>query len=297
MILGLDENEPGLTVQRINRECPDPFSSMSAVLGRPGWRVQKTPRVAWLRQLLPERDPYKPSPAPAEVDDILVHRRQWLAWTHLFGNLGTRWMNDPARTYRAESKVLQLAAARRAGFDMPRTLLTCDREEARSFSSEFGPCVVKSITAASWEFSDQSFVFTADADEAFAADAESWQVQPVFVQERIDGSHDARLFVIGPDVVGARRPRASLDWRTDPNVDWTPWNPDRGTVDRAVSFAHEFGLDYGAFDFILGSKVHRGPVFLECNPSGEFGFLDDVLDRKPSQMIGRLLARLASADG
>ena len=269
---------------------------MSAVLDRSDWSVQEVPRVAWLRQLLPERDPYGPLPTPAEIDDILVGRRQWLAWTHLFSNLGTRWMNDPKRTHRAESKVCQLAVASRTEFDVPRTLLTCDRNEAKSFTSKFGPCIVKSISAAFWEFSEQSFVFTANAEKALKYDAESWQAQPVFVQERIDGSHEARLFVIGRDVVGACRPRGSLDWRTDPNIDWIPWNPDRKTVERAVSYTQEFGLDYGAFDFILGSKTYPGPVFLECNPSGEFGFLDDVLDQQPSQKLGRLLAQITSAD-
>ena len=296
MIRWLGRNQPELSVQRINRECPARFGMMSAVLDEPDWRARgSAPRVAWLRQLLPERDPYGPKPTPDEIDDILVRRRQWLAWTHLFSNLGTRWLNDPVRTYAAESKVRQLAVATQVGFDVPRTLLTCDRDEAVRFNEAHGPCIVKSVAGAFWEFSDQSFVFTTDADEALGAEAESWQAQPVFVQQRIDGSHDARLFVVGNEVTGARRDRRALDWRTDPYVDWAPWSPDRPTAERALCYVREFGLDYGAFDFILGSNGRReGPVFLECNPSGEFGFLDDALDRKPSELIGRLLARLVS---
>lgn len=282
-------------MQRINRESTERLGTMSAVLDKPGWTLQEaSPRVAWLRQLLPERNPYGPVPTAAEIDDILVRRRQWLAWTHLLSNLGTRRLNDPVRTSAPESKVCQLASARRIGFDVPRTLLTCDRDEAMNFNTAYGPCIVKSVTAAFWEFSDQSFVFTSDANDALTSDAEAWQVQPVFVQERISGSHDARLFAVGDEVVGARRRRESLDWRTDPNVAWTRWNPDQPTAERALSYLREFDLEYGAFDFILGSKLHRGPVFLECNPSGEFGFLDDVLDRKPSELIGRLLARLVA---
>ena len=60
-----------------------------------------------------------------------------------------------------------------------------------------------------------------------------------------------------------------------------------------MAFVREFGLEYGAFDFILGSEEHAGPVFLECNPSGEFGFLDDVLEQAPSQ-IGQVLAGLVA---
>ena len=66
------------------------------------------------------------------------------------------------------------------------------------------------------------------------------------------------------------------------------------TTELAVAFVPDFGLEYGAFDFILGSEEHAGPVFLECNPSGEFGFLDDVPGRMPSQLIGQVLAGLVS---
>lgn len=272
------------------------LEGVSALLGTSGWRSHVRPRVAWLRQLLPERDPYGPSPTPSEIDDILIRRRQWFAWTHILGQLGTRLLNDPARVQVAESKVRQLAGAIRAGFDVPRTLLTCSRAEAEAFNTRFGPSVVKSVTTAFWEFSDQSFVFTSEAEGALKSDAESWLAQPMFVQERVDGSHDARLLVINGNIVAAQRPRGSLDWRTEPDTAWSPWNPDQATVERAVSYAREFALDYGAFDFILGSQTHRGPVFLECNPAGEFGFLDDVLDRKPSRMLGELLARLVSND-
>ncbi len=160
-------------------------------------------------------------------------------------SLGTRWLNDPMLTERAESKVFQLAAARRCGFDVPRTLLTCDRDVARDFDSQHGPSVVKSITTAFWEFSDQSFVFTTDAEEALAVDVEAWLAQPVFVQERIDGSHDVRLFVIGDEAVAACRERGSLDWRSDPEGAWTPWTPDPDIVGAAHLFIKEFGLDYG----------------------------------------------------
>lgn len=291
----INQNEPALCVKRINRERTTLLYSMSAVLGEPEWSIRcDAPRVFWLRQFLPERDPYGNSPQAADIDDILIRRRQWLAWTHLFSSLNTRWLNDPRTTFGAESKVAQLAVAGRIKFDVPRTLLTWDRDDARLFTAEIGPCVVKSVDAAFWEFSDQSFVFTAAAEEALTVSNELWHTQPVIVQERIDGTHDARLLLIGNVILGAKRPRVSLDWRTDPSVAWSPWTPDHQTTERAVAFAREFALDYGAFDFILGSESHRGPVFLECNPAGDFGFLDDVLGRRPSHTIAKLLVSLIS---
>ena len=267
---------------------------MSAVLGDSGWEVSgDEPRVVWLRQFLPERDPFAPAPSGSDIDDILVNRQQWLAWMRLLSDLGSRWINDPIRTHQAEFKVLQLSVAKRVGFPVPQTLLTSNLQDARDFVSTIGPCVVKSITAAFWEFSDQAFVFTVDAGRALSSDVTSWQVQPVFVQERIDGSHEARLFVIGGKALGACRPRTALDWRSDPDVEWSSWNPDQPTLERALRYVRRFDLDYGAFDLILGSKVYSDPVFLECNPSGDFGFLDDVLCQQPTKLLGQLLTQLA----
>ncbi|MCY4102029.1 MAG: hypothetical protein OXG55_02005 [bacterium] len=140
-----------------------------------GWSTDERPRVAWLRQLLPDRDPYGPAPAPEEIDDILVARRQWLAWLSLIRLLGVRWLNDPLRVHVAETKPDQLVVATRTGFDVPRTVLTCDRRKAAAFVTETGPCVIKSLTTAFWEFSDQSFVFTTPAEAALAADENSWR--------------------------------------------------------------------------------------------------------------------------
>lgn len=290
----LQLNEPDLQLKRINREHPGSSAELSAILDSSGWSVPEEPTVAWLRQLLPERDLCASYPTPTEIDDILVGRRQWLAWTRLFSSLGTRWLNDPIQVQLAESKLCQLAVASRMRFNVPRTLLTCDVGKAELFRLKVGPCIVKSIATAFWEFSDQSFVFTTNADEALKLAAESWHAQPVFVQERIDGTHDARLLVIGDDAIGAQRPRSSLDWRTDHGTAWTSWSPSDETVQKAIDYARAFDLEYGAFDFILGSSAHTDPVFLECNPSGEFGFLDDVLGGQPTRMIGQLLVRLAS---
>ena len=289
----LAENEPAVSVQRVNREDLTPLGRLTAVLGPHGWRVDERPLVVWLRQLLPERDPYGPSPEPGEIDDILVSRRQWLAWMNLIDRLGGRWLNDPVRVRAAESKIDQLAVASRIGFNVPRTLLTSDRRKAEAFVADLGLCIVKSLTAAFWEFSDQSFVFTTDAREALEADELAWTSQPVLVQELITGSADARLLLIDGVTLGACRQRDTLDWRTRASGTWLPWIPDPATVANAQAYAREFGLEYAAFDFIIGSDAHVNPVFLECNPAGEFGFLDDALRGEPTRQIGRLLARLA----
>lgn len=289
----LRQESPELEVVRVNREQFNTLGMYSATLGSSSWQIDNVPSVIWMRQLLPERDPYGPAPSAREIDDILVQRRQWLAWSQLFNSKDVRWLNNPLDAQVAESKIQQLVMAANCGISVPQTLVTNNRNQAQSFSSKYGPCVVKSIATAFWEFSDQSFVFTTAAEQALALESSEWSAQPVFVQERVDGTHEARMLLIGENALGARRERVSLDWRTDPSVPWIPWDPDPITIGRCRSFLNRFSLQYGAFDFILNLDAPMEPTFLECNPSGDFGYLDDVLDRKPSSLIGEHLVMLA----
>ena len=294
VISWLHQEAPRIDVVRINRERFEHLSDFSATLEHTGWQIDDLPRVVWIRQMLPERDPYGPVPSAKEIDDILVQRRQWIAWSQLLVSMGVRWLNCPTKAFVAESKIRQLAVATECGIAVPQTLLTNDRAHAESFTSRVGPCVVKSIATAYWEFSDQSFVFTTSAEDALSFPSSTWAAQPVFVQQQVPGTHDARVLVIGDRALGACRPRSSLDWRTDPAVPWTPWRPDSVTVDRCRCFLRRFSLEYGAFDFITHPDMSIEPVFLECNPAGEYGFLDGILDNQPSILIGQQLVEMTA---
>ena len=289
----LRNHEPDINIVRLNREDMRAAGRFTAFLDHSGWLAEQMPKVTWLRQFLPERNTFHDSPSVKEIDDILVGRRQWLAWLDIFEELETNWINLPSKTRYAESKIRQLSVANRLDFEVPMTIVTCNRERAVEFVSKFDQCVAKSLSTAFWEFSDQSFMFTVDAEQAIAADVELWEAQPIFVQEHIDGTHDGRLLYVGGMIMGARRPRTSLDWRTSSEVSWSRWVPDRDITMRIDQYMEAFSLDYGAFDFVLGSKARRGPVFLECNPSGEFGFMDDVLCSAPSQSIAQVLLKRA----
>ena len=291
VIRQLTNCEPDISILRINREEMGTADRFTATLGRSGWLIEHAPKVIWLRQVLPERNTFRDSPSTEEIDDILVRRRQWLAWLDIFEELGKSWVNVPSKAYVAESKIRQLSVANQLDFEVPTTILTSNREHAITFVSRFDRCIVKALSTAFWEFSDQSFMFTVDAEQAVASETGLWEAQPVLVQEHINGTRDARLLYVGGRVMGASRPRTSLDWRTSSGVSWSRWIPDRDTVIKTNQYMETLGLNYGAFDFVLGSKAHSGPVFLECNPSGEFGFMDDILYNEPSRSVAQMLLK------
>jgi len=94
------------------------------------------------------------------------------------------------------------------------------------------------------------------------------------------GTRDATaLYVLGR-VFGFEmaRTRAELgveDWRTRVGVHadaWRPWATPADFADRVDAYMKRLGLKFGRLDFLSGDGE---PTFLEVNPNGQFGWLDD----------------------
>ena len=64
-------------------------------------------------------------------------------WSALIRNLealpGASWINPPARNRAAESKALQLRLAQECGLNIPRTLITNNREDVLAFAQSVAP--------------------------------------------------------------------------------------------------------------------------------------------------------------
>ena len=101
---------------------------------------------------------------------------------------------------------------------------------------------------------------------------------PWFTQDIAPGSHDATvLFVNGkvhPFVFAT--PRGDLtDWRITQGTDanrWRVWEAGDAFEEKIRSYMDALGLKYGRLDFIVGCGE---PQFLEVNPTGQFGWLDE----------------------
>jgi len=60
---------------------------------------------------------------------------------------------------------------------------------------------------------------------------------------------------------------------------------------RRILFIQKMGLGFGAFDFV---EQHDGKiVFLECNPNGQYGWLEEDLGFPISASIASALVRVA----
>ncbi|MFJ4872688.1 ATP-grasp ribosomal peptide maturase [Streptomyces sp. NPDC088757] len=205
---------------------------------------------------------------------------------------GCLYVNHPHRIGDAEFKPAGLVAAVRCGFRVPPTLVTSEPEAARAFVKAHGPAVYKPLSTPLYRIDGVSCTVEVAEVTADQLDGRVAGTAHLF-QRRVDKVADVRVTVIGCKVFAVRIDSGLLDWRTDyDRLAYTVVEPPPGITDALRRYLNHFGLVFGAFDF----AVDRAGAwwFLECNPSGQWAWLEpetglpmvaamaDLLERKPA---------------
>jgi ATP-grasp ribosomal peptide maturase len=190
---------------------------------------------------------------------------------------GALYVNHPWRNRIAEYKAAQLAVAARLGMSVPRTLITTVPEDARRFVADHARAVYKPLRAVHTPDTNGArrtvWVRTVDPDElddGVAACPHLFQAcVPKIADIRLTAVAD-RLFATRIDIDGDH-----LDWREDYSVlSYTPLAVPPVIRSAVVRYLNAFGLVFGAFDFAL-AQDHQW-WFLECNPNGQWAFVDNA---------------------
>ena len=101
---------------------------------------------------------------------------------------------------------------------------------------------------------------------------------PWFTQEVASGRRDATVVYINGNVHSyqfATERNGLTDWRVTQGTkanQWTHWDCGDAFEHKVRAYMHDIGLKFGRLDFIIGGNT---PQFLEVNPCGQFGWLDD----------------------
>ena len=188
-----------------------------------------------------------------------------LAWTSFHGIL----LDDPLVIYQAENKLVQLAAARKAGLALPATLVTKNVDEIRSFARAMGGSLVLKTVRGTHDAVLQTISVGLDDLE----DRACFEVCPSIYQERVRGRDHLRVLALGDQAIAVRIRSEHLDWRIDPLIEAAPYELDAGTH-RAISrLLALLNLRMGVLDMKL---TPEGPVFFEVNPQGQFLFAEGL---------------------
>ncbi|WP_086730808.1 ATP-grasp ribosomal peptide maturase [Streptomyces carpinensis] len=243
-------------------------------------------RSVWVRR------PGLPAARAAQPSAWLTEEASQALYGMLRG-CGARWMNHPDAARRARHKPWQLRLAQRCGLPVPATLITTFPQAAREFAERFPDLVVKPVSGAHPQEPPRAVPTSRVApDTDFAAVAYG----PTLLQRRIAKRADVRLTAVGETLLAARKATPADADPDEVDVRFAsseaPWLPAEvpPRVARAVrGYLRDAELTYGAFDF--AEDVDGTWWFLECNQSGQFGFVEVETGLPIARTIAGWLAR------
>ncbi len=202
---------------------------------------------------------------------------------------GCLYVNHPHRIADAEFKPAQLAVARNVGFTVPPTLITNDAAEVRAFAAAVGRIVYKPLRLAPYTAGGTpKTVWVEEVDSNDIDDSVRHSAH--MFQSMIEKVADLRVTVFGSRMFAVKITGGWLDFRYDYDVLSYERVEIPADITRTItSYLAHFGLFFGAFDFALG--VDGTPWFLECNPNGQWAWLEDPTGLPMTAALADLLEK------
>jgi ATP-grasp ribosomal peptide maturase len=269
----------------------------TAELGSDGWegnlalpgRVMSLDSVAGV---------YYRRPTGFQMHDGMSAEEHW--WSVLQARLGfggllasiDQWLNHPHQISYSEYKPVQLKTARRCGFTVPRTLITNDPVAARKFVRSVETAVCKPFGSTSIVDTEGVYQFFSTVIDHTRIDESVRHTMHMF-QAWADKKYEVRLTVVDDRMFAARIDASSeagyRDWRSDYrrltySVCAVP-DSVRVSITRFMNTLH---LRFGAFDFVVSSGGEW--QFLECNPNGQWSWIEDETGLPISEALADALA-------
>lgn len=262
------------------------------------WAGDLTTRTRHL-DLASVRSVYRRRPSPyAPSADLEAQAATFAAREarHGFGgtlaNLpGCLYVNHPDANRAADMKAGQLAVAAGLGLRVPESLITNDPDQARLFARKHGRIIYKPLTHVRHVTPDGPRTIWTRPVQADELDETISGTAHLF-QRLIDKVADLRITVAGDRVFCVRidSDPPQLDWRYDyDRLAYTWCDPPAGLTGPLISYLKHFDLAFGCFDFGL---TERGElVFFECNPNGQWSWLEEETGAPISAALADLLMR------
>ena len=249
------------------------FESTAQDLVSVPWRVEQVPAGLPVVAVVSER--------ARETQVFLRCLWREMAWA---------WVNDPTAVDRASDKLWQLRIASEIGFDIPDTLVGNQRSRVVGRLKP-GPVIAKTIGGVAVERDGERYDLYAQLIPLSELDVAAVQAAPCIFQEQVKPGTDVRVTVVGQQTFATDidAPAGYVDWRAAPRetVTYRPTDLPAEVVERCLELCRIAKLSYGAFDFVRqpGGRY----MFLEVNPSGQWGWVERATGQRITEAIVDIL--------
>jgi hypothetical protein len=256
-------------------------------------------RSIWFRRPLP--------PRPTEL--ITDERARQFAAAELKScldgalfALDCLWVSHPSAIRTASHKLYQLKAAVECGFTIPRTLVSMDPTRIYDFYKELraaGKRVIAKVVSPGPPHADtpeeQYSIFTTLLEDDDLRQGLALSCCPAIYQEYVEKKYELRVTVVGERVFACEihsqaTERTRIDWRRYdlPNTPHLPHQPNPSLEAKCIAITKYFGLMFSAIDLIV--RPDGEVVFLEMNPNGQWGWIQELTGLPIARAIADLLS-------
>ncbi|WP_431783467.1 ATP-grasp ribosomal peptide maturase [Streptomyces chumphonensis] len=285
-----------LVIEELNRRAVPLFRvdmaefplrlALSASLSRDGWHgtlstSRRTLDLAAVRSVYYRR-PTRPRfpEGMSSAARKVAEREARLGFGGLLAALPCRWLPPPGKAADAEYKPLQLRIAAESGLSVPRTLITNQPSAAERFSGAVaGAVIYKPFSHVRGVVNDHSAaVYTSIVDPEDLCRSDIATTAHLF-QEWVPKAYEVRLTAVAGRIFAAEIHADSdaghVDWRSDyESHSYAVCDPPASVTAGVLRMLQRLELPYGAFDFVVTPDGDWH--FLEVNPSGQFGFVEQA---------------------
>ena len=255
-----------------------------------------------------DRRAWAPSELPiiSENEDINKHLRKE---GYAFLSFLRHWMKDVysigdiVEDWPADSKMLQLSVARELGMKIPDTCFANYKEPMVELANRYQSISLKPIGDSSVldDQNDKEYIFYSqkvESDDLIIQPEESFVQTANFAQNYIEKAYELRVTVICNDVIACKIDsqymsdnEGKIDWRQGYDHDMKQEIvelPD-AINDFCRQFLQKMKINFGCFDFIV--TPYGEYVFLECNPNGQWLWIELVTGYDISKVLEQNICR------
>jgi glutathione synthase/RimK-type ligase-like ATP-grasp enzyme len=203
----------------------------------------------------------------------------------------------------AASKMLQLQTAQKIGFLTPDTCFSNQKKDILEWAAPHEYIVLKSIENDSvWnDTTGMEYVFYTQkikSGKLAGMPDETFSQTVSYLQNYIEKAYELRVTVVGKKVFACKidsqrldDDKGKIDWRQgyEHGLKHEAYDLPQAISERCVLFLQQLGLHFGCFDFIVTPAGDF--VFLECNPNGQWLWIEDATGLEISQAIAAALMK------
>jgi glutathione synthase/RimK-type ligase-like ATP-grasp enzyme len=244
----------------------------------------------------------RPTPLQADnhlpiMQQIFIEREARAGLWGILRSIDGAWVNHPDAIRESAYKPRQLWMARRLGLNIPRTLITNNPDDFERFYEECqGKVIYKLMGFPYYEVENGAVVSTFTSLVPVDMLKEAYRIKRTahLFQEYQRKICDLRIIIIGEQLFAIEIHPLSEETRIDFRRDYRALRYEVHCLPQEIelalfSMARTYRLHYAAIDLLYTTEKQY--LFLELNPVGQLGWLEEPTGLPLFQTLAHFLAR------